>query len=102
VGKELAVKLNLFVGDSCLVISPQAALSPLGMIPRFRKFRIAGIFKSGLFEFDSGTVISDLGSAQQLFSLKNKISYLQINLEDIFSAEPVAARLREFLPLPLP
>ena len=99
VGREMALKMNLFVGDSCLVISPQAALSPLGMIPRFKKFKISGIFKSGLFEFDSGTVIANLIAGQQLFSLKNKISYLQINLEDIFSSETIAARMRELLPV---
>ena len=99
VGREMAMKMNLFVGDSCLVISPQAALSPLGMIPRFKKFKISGIFKSGLFEFDSGTVIASLSAGQQLFSLKNKINYLQVNLEDIFSAEAVAASMRNFLPV---
>lgn len=98
-GREMALKMNLFSGDSCLVISPQAALSPLGMIPRFKKFRISGIFRSGLFEFDNGTVITNLEAGQRLFSLKNKINYLQINLEDIFSAEKVAARMREALPL---
>jgi lipoprotein-releasing system permease protein len=98
-GKEMALKMNLFVGDSCLVISPQAALTPLGMIPRFKKFKISGIFKSGLFEFDSGTVIANLGAGQQLFSLKDKINYLQINLHDIFSAEPIAARMRAILPV---
>jgi lipoprotein-releasing system permease protein len=97
-GKEMSRKMNLFTGDSCLVISPQAALSPLGMIPRFKKFRISGIFKSGLFEFDSGTIITGLGAGQRLFSLKNRINYLQINLNDIFSAEPIAARMRAALP----
>jgi len=98
-GKEMSLKMNLYAGDSCLVISPQAALSPLGMIPRFKKFTISGIFKSGLFEFDSGTVIAHLAAGQRLFSLKNnRISYLQINLKDIFKAEPSAARMRDILP----
>ncbi len=96
-GREMALKLNLFAGDSCLIVSPQAALSPLGIMPRFKKFRISGIFRSGLFEFDSGTVISGLGAAQQLFSLKDKVSYLQVNLHDIFSAERVAAAMRRRL-----
>jgi lipoprotein-releasing system permease protein len=96
-GRDMALKLALFAGDSCLILSPQAALSPLGIMPRLKKFRISGIFKSGLFEFDNGTVIAGLGAAQQLFSLKNKISYLQINLKDIFSAESVAAGMRDRL-----
>jgi lipoprotein-releasing system permease protein len=98
-GREIALKLNLFVGDSCLVVTPQTALSPLGIIPRFKKFKISGIFKSGLYEFDSGTAIANLGAAQQLFSLKKKISYLQLNLDDIFSAEKIAARMRDSLPV---
>ena len=96
-GREMAMKLNLFAGDSCLIVSPQAALSPLGIMPRFKKFRVSGIFRSGLFEFDSGTVISGLGAAQQLFSLKGKVSYLQVNLHDIFSAERVAETMRKRL-----
>jgi len=99
IGRELALKMNLFTGDSCLVISPQAALSPLGMIPRFKKFRISGVFRSGLFEFDNGTVIAGLGAGQKLFSLPDRINYLQVNLDDIFSAEAVAARMRKFLPI---
>ncbi|MCX6554398.1 MAG: ABC transporter permease [Candidatus Aminicenantes bacterium] len=99
IGRELALKMNLFTGDSCLVISPQAALSPLGMIPRFKKFRISGVFRSGLFEFDNGTVIAGLGAGQKLFSLPDRINYLQVNLDDIFSAEAVAARMRKLLPI---
>jgi lipoprotein-releasing system permease protein len=99
IGREMALKMNLFSGDSCLVISPQAALSPLGMIPRFKKFTISGIFKSGLFEFDNGTVIAGLAAGQKLFSLQGRINYLQVNLDDIFSAEAVAARMRKSLPI---
>ncbi len=96
-GREMALKLNLFAGDSCLVVSPQAALSPLGIMPRFKKFRISGIFRSGLYEFDSNTVIAGLGAAQKLFSLKDKASYLQVNLHDIFSAERIATAMRSRL-----
>ncbi|MBN2346767.1 MAG: ABC transporter permease [Candidatus Aminicenantes bacterium] len=96
-GREMAMKLNLFAGDSCLVVSPQAALSPLGIMPRFKKFRISGIFRSGLFEFDNGTVIAGLEAAQKLFSLGERVSYLQVNLHDIFDAEKVAAAMRQRL-----
>jgi lipoprotein-releasing system permease protein len=92
-GRELAMKLNLFAGDSCLVVSPQAALSPLGVMPRFRKFLISGIFRSGLYEFDSSTVVSGLNAAQRLFSLKDRVSYLQVMLHDIFAADRVAAAI---------
>lgn len=96
-GRELAAKLGLFAGDSCLVVTPQAALSPMGVMPRFRRFRIAGVFRSGLYEFDSGTVISGLAAAQKLFGLGQRVSYLQINLRDIFRADALAEVLRRKL-----
>lgn len=98
IGREMAVKMNLVIGDSCMVITPQPVLSPSGLIPRFRKFRVAGIFKSGLFEFDNGTIIAKLEAAQLLFGLGKRISYLQINLHNLFDAERVAAGLRRMLP----
>lgn len=96
-GREMAVRLGLFTGDSCLVVTPQAALSPMGIMPRFRRFRVAGIFRSGLYEFDNGTVITGLGAAQKLFALKDRVSYLQVNLRDIFSADRVAEAMRRRL-----
>ncbi len=96
-GREMAVRLGLFTGDSCLVVTPQAALSPMGIMPRFRRFRVAGIFRSGLYEFDNGTVITGLGAAQKLFALKDRVSYLQVNLRDIFSADRVADAMRRRL-----
>ncbi len=96
-GRELAMKLGLFAGDNCLVVTPQTALSPMGIMPRFRKFHISGIFRSGLYEFDSGTAITGLAAAQKLFGLKDKVSYLQANLHDIFSAEKVADAMRRHL-----
>jgi lipoprotein-releasing system permease protein len=96
-GREMAVRLGLFTGDSCLVITPQAALSPMGIMPRLRRFRVAGIFRSGLYEFDNGTVITGLGAAQKLFALKDRVHYLQVNLRDIFSADRVAEAMRRRL-----
>ncbi len=66
-----------------------------------RRFLVSGIFRSGLFEFDSGTVITGLAAAQGLLDLGKRISYLQVNLHDLFAAERVAERLRGFLPLQL-
>lgn len=96
-GRELAAKIGAFAGDSLLVVTPQTALSPMGVMPRFRRFRVAGIFRSGLFEFDSGTVVSGLAAAQKLFGLKGRVSYLQVNLRDIFRADAVAGILRASL-----
>ena len=101
IGTEMASKMGLIEGDSCIVITPQPVLSPSGIIPRFKKFRISGVFKSGLYEVDSGTVITNLKTAQKLFNLKDKISYVQVYLKDLFEAEKVAEKLRGILPVNL-
>ncbi len=101
IGKDLAIKLGLFEGDDCMIIAPQPVLSPTGVMPRMKKYRISGVFKSGLYEVDNGTVISSLSAAQQLFKLKDKISYIQIYLDDMFDAEDVVADMRSFLPVHL-
>lgn len=98
VGSEIAARVGLLPGDQSTVITPRLTLTPSGVIPRVKKMEISGIFKSGLYEFDNGTVITNLQTAQRLFDLENKISYIQIYLDDIFKADDVAARLREILP----
>lgn len=101
IGKEFSKKMNLFDGDSCLVISPQPVLSPSGIIPKIKKFEISGIFESGLYEVDNGTIITNLKTAQKLFNLRNKISYIEIYLKDLFDADKVAKDMRDDLPMRL-
>jgi len=100
-GREIAVRLSLISHDPCTVITPQPVLSPSGILPKIKKLYVSGVFKSGLYEFDNGTVITNLETAQKLFNLKDRISYIQIYLDDLFKAEAVAAKLRKMLPVGL-
>jgi lipoprotein-releasing system permease protein len=97
-GENIADKLNLFKNDSCILVTPQPVLSPYGIMPKIKKVTISGIFKSGLYEVDNGTVITNLKTAQKLFNLKDKISFIQVYLKDAFDSEKVAAKLKEILP----
>src|SRR6266568_3535536 len=67
-GKDLAETIGASIGDSVLVISPQGNLTPLGMVPQFRHFRVAGIFHSGFYQYDMQMGFLRLGDAQRLFS----------------------------------
>jgi len=93
----MAKRLNLNPGDECLIIAPRTVLSPMGLTPRIKKFRITGIFDSGLYEMDNGTVITNLNSAQSLFGLKNKINYIQVYIKDMFKVDEAAKKFREYL-----
>ncbi|HDP94313.1 MAG TPA: ABC transporter permease [Candidatus Aminicenantes bacterium] len=97
-GRELALKLGLFPGDICTVVTPEPTLTPGGMMPRLRRFHVVGVFRSGLYEVDNTTLLTNLKTAQQLFRLDDRISYVQLFLDDIFAAEKVKERLRPRLP----
>ncbi len=97
-GHDMALRVGLIEGESCSVITPKPVLTPTGVLPRMKRMFVTGIFKTGLYEVDNGTVITNLKTAQKLFGLKDKISYIQIYLKDIFDAEAVAEKLRDTLP----
>jgi lipoprotein-releasing system permease protein len=98
IGSEIAEKVKLHPGESCTVITPQAVLTPTGILPKTKRMTTSGIFKTGLYEMDSGTVITNLKTAQQLFGLDNKINYIQIYLKNLFDADEVGKQLRDMLP----
>ncbi len=98
IGKEMAVRTGLNIGDTCLILAPQPNLSPIGILPRMKKFVITGIFNSGLYEIDNGTVLTNISSSQKLFNLKDKINYIQLYVKDMFDVDNIAEKLRNFLP----
>ncbi len=75
-GKDMADNLGATVGSVVLVTSPQGELTPFGMVPKYNRFRVVGIFNSGFFDYDSSWAFARLSDAQKLFGLGNLISVL--------------------------
>ncbi len=90
VGQELARTLRLHVGDTVDVVSPFGDLGPTGPMPRVRPFRVAGIFYSGMYEFDMKMAYTTVEDAQHFLELGRAISGIEIKLDDAERAEPVA------------
>ena len=95
IGKELAKALGVFAGDTVLVTSPQGYLTPLEVVPKFRHFRIVGVFESGFYDYDASWAFTNLSAAQRLFDLANVVSVIQLKIENIYQAEEVAATIRQ-------
>jgi lipoprotein-releasing system permease protein len=93
VGQELARALRLVVGDRVTVVSPRGDLGPTGPIPRTRPFRIAGIFYSGMYEYDMKHAYIDLAVAQRFLRAEGQISGIEIKVEDVEQAPTLAATL---------
>jgi lipoprotein-releasing system permease protein len=97
VGKELALLNNLRMGDSIQLISPQGKRTPIGAIPRVQSFRVAGIFKSGMYEFDANLVYMNLPQAQKFFEMGDGVTGLEITVDDVYQAPKLGGRIEKVL-----
>jgi lipoprotein-releasing system permease protein len=94
IGKQLATDLGVYVGDTVLVTSPQGYLTPLEVVPKFRHFRVVGVFDSGFFDFDATWAFTNLAAAQRLFDLADVVSVIEFKIDDIYRAPEVAEDIR--------
>jgi len=97
VGKELAVMNSLRQGDVIQLISPQGKRTPIGAIPRVQNYRIVGIFKSGMYEFDANLVYMELSQAQKFFELGDGVTGIEVTLNDIYYAPKLGNRIEAAL-----
>ncbi|BDG02054.1 ABC transporter permease [Anaeromyxobacter oryzae] len=93
IGRELAHSLRVFVGDEVNVVSPFGDLGPAGPQPKARPFRVAGIFYSGMYEYDAKFAYLDLAEAQRFFGVGDTVTGLEIKVRDVDAAKPVLARI---------
>ncbi|HUJ96052.1 MAG TPA: FtsX-like permease family protein [Terriglobales bacterium] len=94
-GKDMADDLGADVGSVVLVTSPQGELTPFGMVPKYTRFRVAGIFNSGFYDYDSGWAFTRLSDAQRLFGLGDLISVLEFKVDDIYKAGEVGHEIEQ-------
>jgi lipoprotein-releasing system permease protein len=94
-GNDMANEIGATLGSVVLVTSPQGELTPFGMVPKYIRFRVAGIFNSGFFDYDSSWAFIRLADAQQLFGLGDVISVIQFKIDDIYQAGDVAHELEQ-------
>ena len=94
-GKDMADYLGATVGSVVLVTSPQGELTPFGMVPKYSRFRVLGIFNSGFFDYDSSWAFTRLSDAQRLFGLGDLISVIEFRIDDIYKADQVSRELED-------
>lgn len=99
-GKELALMLGVWVGDTVNVISPVGEIGPLGMLPKVKQFEVVAIFEIGMFEYDTNLALVSLISAQQFFGYGNNITGIELRLDNIYKAADVREDLNKKLRFP--
>jgi len=96
-GKELALRLGVFPGDVLSVVSPVGPISAMGMVPKIRTFAVAGIFHSGMYEYDSSLAYIDLAEAQKFFNMPGTVTGVEIKVADVFRANDTAHAVEQAL-----
>ncbi len=94
-GTGLANSLDVVPGDRVTMITPQANASPVGFLPRLRRFKVVGIFEIGVYEYDRSSAIIHYQDASRLFRLDGGVSGLRLKLDDLDMAPQVRAQLKE-------
>jgi lipoprotein-releasing system permease protein len=97
-GRELAFTIGAEVGDTVDIVTPSANLSPVGLLPKRKRFQVTGLFNTGLYEFDANTALISLPVAQRLFGLEGRVSFLQVKIRNIFEAAALGERIKAGLP----
>src|ERR1700728_1379452 len=93
--KDMADNLGATVGSEVMVTSLQGELTPFGMVPKYTRFRVAGIFNSGFYDYDSSWAFTRLSDAQRLFGLGDLISVIEFRIDDIYKADVVSHELED-------
>jgi lipoprotein-releasing system permease protein len=97
-GEDLANRLDVRVGDKITVVTPQMSLSPAGVIPRFKRFTVSGIFRAGGgFGFDAMLSFINLQDAQKLLEMSTAVSGIHVNIKDVYAVQQVTQQLARSL-----
>jgi lipoprotein-releasing system permease protein len=94
-GKDMADSLGATVSSVVLVTSPQGELTPFGIVPKYQRFKVVGIFESGFYDYDSSWGLTRLSDAQQLFGLNDVVAVLEFKVDDIYQAPAIAQELEK-------
>ena len=92
-GKDMADSLGASLGAVVLVTSPQGELTPFGLVPKYSRFRVAGILNSGFYDYDSTWALARLADTQQLFGLGDEIASIEFKVDDIYNAAAIAKNI---------
>jgi lipoprotein-releasing system permease protein len=99
-GAELAKHLGVTLNDAIQVISPLGTITPMGMMPKMKRFRVVGIFYSGMYEYDNTMAYVSLESAQKFFGMGARVTGIEIKTNDIYKVKEIGKEIRQKLGFP--
>ncbi len=100
IGGELAKQIGAHPGTVITVISPEGKLTPLGRTPNTRRFKVAAIFDSGMYEYDASMIYISLKEAQDFLALRDKVTGLEVRVEDVYKSDKISRKVQKVLGYP--
>ncbi len=100
IGKELAKLTSTYVGDVVTLVSPKGSATPLGNIPRFKKFRVVAQFDAGMYEYDSSFVFAHIRDVQRFFDMGDEVSGIDVRVKDPDDAGTIADNIKAVIGFP--
>jgi lipoprotein-releasing system permease protein len=95
IGYDLAETLDAKVGATLMVISPQGDLTPYGLVPKYQRFQVSGIFHSGFYQYDHEMAFIRLADAQRLFGEPDIISVISFKVDDLYHADKIGREIEQ-------
>jgi len=99
-GVELAKNLGVSLNDAIQVISPLGTITPMGMMPKMKRFRVVGIFYSGMYEYDSSMAYLSIESAQKFFGMGARVTGIEVKTNDIYKVKKIEEKIRQKIGFP--
>ncbi len=100
IGRELSRQIGVRPPDIVTLLSPEGKLTPMGRSPNTRRFRVSGIFDSGMYEYDASMVFVSLKEAQDFLALGDRVTGLEVRIEDIYDSDTIAKQIQADLGYP--
>ncbi len=95
IGSDLADTIGAGVGDSVLVTSPQGELTPFGLVPKYERFQVVGVFHSGFYQYDSSFALARLTDIQHLFGEPNIVSIISFKVDNLYHADRIGKEIEK-------
>jgi lipoprotein-releasing system permease protein len=95
IGEDLARKLGVSIGETITMVNPLGEETAMGVIPKMRKFVLAGLFDAGMYDYNTGFVYIALAEAQKFFEMPGRVSGVQVRVDDIYQADSTAAAIQD-------
>jgi len=99
-GKELARNLGVGEGDAVYLISSQGMISPIGYLPAMKRFKVAGLFESGMYEYDGSLAYINLKDAQKILHMEGAVTGIEVRVKDVYDARNIAEKIVSNLGFP--